>query len=277
VEEFLEKAKRAGKIRRVGFSYHGNKAEFPRVVDAYPWDFCQIQYNFLDEDFQAGTAGLVYAAGKGLGVIAMEPLRGGLLSGKAPDAVQAVWDKAPVKHSAAEWALRWVWDHPEVTTALSGMNDEAHIDENILAASAALPGAFTREELDRVEEARQVYKLKTKVGCTGCGYCMPCPSGVDIPACFKYYNDMFLFDDKSFKFKYAWSQIGLDGKGPAYASGCTHCGKCEKLCPQGLPIQRRLKEVSAAMEGFYLKPMAKMARWYFNRKRQNSPDKPSGK
>jgi uncharacterized protein len=267
VEDFLMRMKQAGKIRRIGFSYHGDRANFSKIVDAYPWDFCQIQYNILDEDFQAGTEGLQYAAAHGLGVVAMEPLRGGLLSGSVPDAVKAVWGKAETKRSPAEWALRWVWNHPEISTLLSGMNDEAHIDENIRIAGDASPLSMSASELALVGEAKGVYNQKMKVGCTGCAYCMPCPSGVDIPACFKYYNDKYLFESKGFRFKYAGALIGIGGGGPSFASACRDCGKCEKHCPQGLPIRKHLKEVAGEMEGFYLKPLSGVVHWYFNRKK----------
>jgi predicted aldo/keto reductase-like oxidoreductase len=148
------------------------------------------------------------------------------------------------------------------------MNDEKHIDENIRAASEAQPHSLSPAELALVEEARGVYNQKMKVGCTGCAYCMPCPSGVNIPACFKFYNDMSLFENKSFKMKYMTTLIGMDGRGPSFASKCIQCGKCEKHCPQNIPIRERLKEVSGAMEGFYVKPAAAMAKWYFNRKKK---------
>jgi uncharacterized protein len=263
MEDFLANLKQSGKVGRIGFSFHGEKGQFREIVDAYPWDFCQIQYNYLDENFQAGKEGLQYAAGKGLGVIVMEPLRGGLLSGKIPESVQAVWARAGQKRTPAEWALRWVWSHPEVTVLLSGMNVEEHIQENIRIASDAAPFGLTREELALVGEARDMYRSRTKVGCTGCGYCMPCPAGVNIPACFSYYNDRHLFDDKSFRFKYAGSLIGIDGSAPSFASLCRHCGKCETHCPQGLPIQKHLQEAAKDMEGFYIKTLAGMVRGYY--------------
>lgn len=267
VEEFLAGLKQAGRVKRIGFSYHGDREQFKGIVDAYPWDFCQIQYNYLDENFQAGRDGLLYAAGKGLGVIVMEPLRGGLLSGRNPDAVQAVWDRAAVKRTPAEWALRWVWNHPEVSMLLSGMNEEAHIKENIRVASEAQPQSLSVQDLTLVGEVKDVYRRMTKVGCTGCGYCMPCPAGVNIPTCFSLYNARYLFDDKSAKFKYAGAMIGMDGSGPSYASLCRQCGKCEKHCPQALPIPGLLKQVKKEMEGIYIKPMTGILRGYYRLKR----------
>jgi uncharacterized protein len=263
IEEFLANDRQSGKVNRIGFSYHGDREQFKSIVDAFPWDFSQIQYNYLDENFQAGRDGLLYAAGKGLGVIVMEPLRGGLLSGRNPDAVQAVWDRAESKRTPAEWALRWVWNQPEVSLLLSGMNEEAHIDENIRIASEALPLSLSDKEMALVDEVKDVYRRMTKVGCTGCGYCMPCPAGVNIPTCFSFYNAKYLFEDKSAKFKYAGATIGMDGSGPSYASLCRHCGKCEKHCPQSLPIQDLLVQVKGEMEGPYIKPMAGLLRGYY--------------
>lgn len=263
VVDYLQKLKQSGKVRRIGFSYHGERGQFNSLVDAYPWDFCQIQYNYMDENFQAGTDGMLYAAGNGLGVIAMEPLRGGLLSGKIPESVQAVWNRAGARRSPAEWALRWVWNHPEIATLLSGMNVEEHIDENIRIASEVQPLSMTEGELALVNEARDVYRSKTKVGCTGCGYCMPCPAGVNIPGCFGWYNDMHLFEDKGFKLKYISTSIGVDGSAPSYASLCKKCGKCERHCPQNLPIQQHLTEVTKEMENFAIRPMAAMVRGYY--------------
>ena len=177
VLEFLDKAKAEGKIRNAGFSFHGTFDAFRQIVDAYDWQFCQIQYNFLDEHNQAGTAGLRYAAGKNLAVMVMEPLRGGNLAGPVPEEIQKIWDEAPVKRSPAEWGLRWVWNHPEVTVVLSGMNNEAHIDENIRTAGSALPQSLPPEDLARIDRVKETYRQLMKVGCTGCGYCMPCPAG----------------------------------------------------------------------------------------------------
>ncbi|MCG2794698.1 MAG: aldo/keto reductase [Actinomycetia bacterium] len=184
---FLERARDDGRIYHVGFSFHGKKDEFREIVDDYDWEFCQIQYNFLDEQHQAGREGLEYAAGKGLGVVVMEPLRGGNLAKKVPPEVQAIWDEAEVRRSAAEWALRWVWNHPDVTVVLSGMNDEDNIDENLRIADEADPESLSAEELELVGRAADAYRKLTRAGCTGCGYCMPCPAGVDIPFCFEAY------------------------------------------------------------------------------------------
>ena len=184
VLEFLDGAKKDGRIKNAGFSSHADIVTFKEIVDTYDWDFCQIQYNYLDENNQAGTEGLVYAAGKQLAVMIMEPLRGGNLSGRIPDDVQKIWYGAPVTRSPAEWALRWVWNHPEVTVVLSGMNDETHIDENLHSAESAFPDSLTPSELEIIARVRDSYQRLMKVGCTGCGYCMPCPAGLTSPAAF---------------------------------------------------------------------------------------------
>jgi predicted aldo/keto reductase-like oxidoreductase len=249
VLEFLDAARKDGRIRNAGFSSHANLPAFKEVVDSYDWTFCQIQYNYLDEKNQAGTEGLEYAHGKNLAVMIMEPLRGGNLGGPVPEEVKKIWDSSPVKRSPAEWALRWVWDHPEVTVVLSGMNDEEHIDENLRTAEDAFPRSLTEEERSRIAQVRDTYKRLMKVGCTGCGYCMPCPAGVDIPGCFSLYNTHYLFPhDRSAKFQYFGRHGGLLA-GVSYAGLCRACGRCEKACPQHLPIRDRLRDVSREMEG----------------------------
>jgi uncharacterized protein len=267
VLEFLDAAKKDGRIRNAGFSFHATVQEFKEIVDAYPWEFCQIQYNYLDEKNQAGTEGLQYAASKGLAVIIMEPLRGGNLAGRVPDSVQKIWDQAPVKRSPAEWALRWVWNHPEVTVVLSGMNEEAHIDENLRAAESALPDSLTAEERSIIDDAHDEYRRLMKIGCTGCGYCMPCPAHVDIPGCFAEYNTHHLFPhDRTGRFQYIGRHGGLMGQ-TSYAGLCRNCGKCAKACPQHLPIPVLMKEVSHEMDGLVIPvvvPILKGGLWCMN-------------
>lgn len=263
VEEFLAKAKQAGKINRIGFSYHGDKNQFKDIVNDYPWDFCQIQYNYLDEHYQAGKEGLKYAASKGLGIVVMEPLRGGFLVGKMPARIEAIWERAEVKRTPAEWALLWVWNHPEVTVVLSGMNEESHVEENIRIAGIAYPQSLSGDELKLIEAAKETLTGMMKVGCTGCGYCMPCPAGVDIPFCFSCYNNKHLFGKRLFQLMYLGFTAGTDGGKPSYASLCRDCGKCEKHCPQHLPIRKYLQEVVKEMQGFYFKPVAGLVQWYY--------------
>ncbi|MGD8367774.1 MAG: aldo/keto reductase [Desulfobacterales bacterium] len=247
--DFLRRAKESGRIARAGFSFHGSRKSFEWIVDGFDWDVCQIQYNYLDRKHQAGIRGLKYAASKGLGVVVMEPLRGGLLAREAPPAVARIMDGAETKRSPAEWALRWVWNHPEVTVVLSGMNEEAHIEENLRIADQALPDSLTETELDRVKQIARTYRSLMKAACTGCYYCMPCPAGVDIPTCFEFYNQLSMFQNARLaKLGYIVRVGGLFGR-PCRASQCEGCGECEEACPQKLPIRELLKDVAAEMEG----------------------------
>ena len=250
VIEFLEKAQKAGKIANIGFSFHGSNKDFIRIVDAYDWTFCQIQYNFLDTENQAGTAGLKHAAAKDIAVIVMEPLRGGNLSRPdAPPAIQTIWDRAEIKRSPVEWALRWVWNNPEVTVVLSGMNMDEHIDQNIALAGEAEASSLTDAELGLVAQVADKYCELMPVGCTGCQYCMPCPSGVNIPSCFEIYNTARMFGEakERTQFVYAVMNGGVRGN-KTYASQCVECGECMEHCPQHIEIPERLKEVAEYCE-----------------------------
>ena len=251
VMEFLDKAKADGRIVNAGFSYHGAPEDFEPIIDAYDWDFCQIQYNFLDEDVQAGTKGLEYAASKGLGVVIMEPLRGGNLADPVPDEVMDIWNEADARRSPVEWALRWVWNRPEVTVVLSGMSEPAHVEENLRIANEALPDSLTEEELRLVERVANKYQELMEVGCTGCRYCMPCPEGVDIPACFEMYNNLHMFDDEDRLMMMYAAKLGgiLRGAETNFASQCTECGQCVDACPQNLPVPELLEKVSETFEG----------------------------
>jgi predicted aldo/keto reductase-like oxidoreductase len=250
VADFLDRAKADGRVVNAGFSFHGTLPDFKRIVDGYPWEFCQIQYNFLDEKNQAGTEGLKYAASRDLGVVVMEPLRGGNLGlSEPPPEVDTVWKKAAESRTPVEWALRWVWNHPEVTVVLSGMNEEAHIEENLAIAAQALPNSLTEDELNLIEEAGRKYKTLMKVGCTGCGYCMPCPSGVHIPGCFEVYNKMHMFGKvEEAKFLYAIRMSGILGETLSYASQCVQCGECLEKCPQDIEIPDFLEMVAEELE-----------------------------
>jgi len=266
VLRFLDQALANGRIANAGFSSHGTAEDFKRMVDAYPWTFCQIQYNYLDEQMQAGTAGLKYAASKDMGVIVMEPLRGGSLAlPEAPPAIKKIWDRAEQKRTPAEWALRWIWDHPEVTVVLSGMNDEAHIDENLAIAEVASPNSLTDRERDLVTQAARKYREIMQVGCTGCGYCMPCPKNVMIPAVFELYNKMHLFGNEAeAKFLYAARLCGgLTGGIPGYASQCVQCGQCVEKCPQHLDIPKHLAVAAETLEGPDLDTMVAAAKNMF--------------
>jgi len=249
--EFLDKAKADGRVVGAGFSFHGLSEDFTRIVDAYDWTFCQIQYNYLDTKYQAGTEGLKYAASKKMAVIIMEPLRGGNLALPAPPLeVAAIWNESKVKRTPAEWALRWLWNQPEVTTVLSGMNDEANIAENLAVASTSRPGELSSSELKLIERVAEKYHELMKIGCTGCGYCMPCPANVAIPTCFEEYNKYGMFGklDEA-RFRYTLRMSGILGDGTkGYASQCVKCGACMEKCPQGLKIPDALAEIAAAFE-----------------------------
>jgi len=265
VLELLTKLKRNGSIINAGFSFHGDKDTFKEIVDGYDWDFCLLQFNYLDEKNQAGLEGLKYAAEKGMGIIVMEPFRGGNLTQNIPPDVEELWNKAEIIRTPAEWALRWVLNHPEVTCVLSGMNNEKHIKENIKIANEALPNSLSTNELELIGRVRDKYRELMKTGCTGCRYCMPCPSGVDIARCFEIYDSTQIFGNKrQFQFLYALGLGVIHGGKPAYASSCIKCGKCEKHCPQELPIIELLDDVSQDMEGIISKVLPPVYKTYLS-------------
>ncbi|HEY5527948.1 MAG TPA: aldo/keto reductase [Thermoleophilia bacterium] len=240
--EFLDSALADGRIRYAGFSFHDEVPVFKEIVDAYDWSFCQIQYNYMDEQYQAGLEGLRYAASRGLGVVVMEPLKGGRLAGRTPAEIQALWDSATVKRSPADWALRFVWNDPGVSTVLSGMGNVEQVVANIAAAEEALPDSLTTEELDLVDRVRQAYLARTVVGCTGCEYCLPCPSGINIPLILTHLNNASLFDDPTGE-KGSY-HVGLEMGATKRATECTRCGQCEEACPQNVPVADKLEEAS---------------------------------
>lgn len=246
--EFLEDAKEKGKINNIGFSFHSDLDSFKEIIDAYNWDICLIQYNYMDEKNQAGTEGLEYAHSKGISIFIMEPLKGGILAGEVPDKAQEIWDESETGRSPADWALRWVLNHPEVSTVFSGMGEIDQIEENLKVADEALPNSLTIDELELYEQVKEVYKNLMKIDCTGCGYCMPCPRGVDIPRCFNVYNHKYMFN-KSQSFDYLAILGGIFSGQEAYAGLCTNCGKCVKACPQNLEIPELLNDVSNELEG----------------------------
>ena len=239
IEQWIARQKEEGRIRYIGFSYHGDTEMFLKILDAYDWDFCQIQYNYLDEHTQAGRTGLQAAAKKGIPVIIMEPLRGGKLV-NLPEQAKQVLASHGKGYTPAELGLRWLWNQPEVTCVLSGMNSEEMVNENIRIASDAEPGHLTEEDMEIVAQIRQIIRQREKVGCTGCRYCMPCPKGVDIPGNFHYYNLMYMEKKSSARKEFA-RNMGLR-KEPGFATQCVGCGLCEKHCPQHLPIRQKLKE-----------------------------------
>ncbi len=259
VIDWLEQLKKAGTIKNIGFSFHGSKADFEQIVVAYPWDFCQIQYNYLDENNQATKSGLQLAGSLGIPVIVMEPLRGGKLVNNLPEQVITEFKNYDEKRTPAEWALRWIWNHSEVSVILSGMSDEQQIEENVRLASDAEANSLSEEELRVFDRVKEILLEKIKIPCTACGYCMPCPAGVNIPGCFSAYNDKYLLGDKRNRFKYIQT-LGTLSKRPAYASLCTECGKCEQHCPQKIEVRKQLKTVKKEMEGVFFRPVVSIAR-----------------
>ena len=242
----LERARADGRIRHIGFSFHGSPGAFLTIVDGYDWDFTQIQFNFMDEEYQAGTAGLVRAGERGVGVMVMEPLRGGMLAADGPEAVQAIWARDSTSHRPADRALRWVWNHPQVVTALSGMNSEQQLAENLASAEQAIAGSMRDHELALIGEVRDHYRSKMKVDCTTCAYCLPCPNGVSIPDVFSAYNTATMFDAKqTAAFVYRLWTMG-SGHG---ADKCIQCGDCEPRCPQHIPIAEKLEEAHLHLVG----------------------------
>lgn len=240
----LERARADGRIRHVGFSFHDALKVFKPIVDAWDWEFCQIQFNFIDQGYQAGAEGMAYAAARGIGCIAMEPLRGGTLAVPQPADVEAVWAGFAHRRTPAQRALGWVWHHPEMVTALSGMNTDAQLDENLAAADEAVAGGLGPAELALAEEVRALYAARMRVPCTTCGYCVPCPSGVGIPEVFANYNTGAMFDAwKAAAFSYQAFTVS-PGHG---AEHCVACGACEPQCPQQIPIVEKLKEAHAAL------------------------------
>ncbi len=243
--DWIKQKKESGAIRNVGFSYHGNTENFLKVLNDYDWDICQIQYNYLDEVTQAGRDGLKAAYEKGIPVVIMEPLRGGKLVNMLPEEAKLAMANSGHDWSPAEWGLRWLYNQPEVTVVLSGMNSQEMVLENCRTASETPAGSLTADDFAVLEVVKEKIREKEKVGCTGCRYCMPCPKGVDIPGIFRCYNAMYTESKREGRFQFAQT-VGLT-KEPAFATQCIQCGKCEQHCPQSLPIREKLKEADKAL------------------------------
>lgn len=243
VFDFLEAAKADGRVRLTGYSFHDDVGTFKDIADSYDWDLCQIQFNYMDDRFQAGIEGLRYASRKGFGVVVMEPLRGGRLVRNIPPEVQTVWDSAPVKRTPAEWGLRWVWDHPEVSVVLSGMGALREVEENVRTAETAFPGALGREERALYERVREAYRDRVKIPCTKCEYCQPCPQEIRIHVLFEAYNSACIYN--------ATAELGRHYERLRGEAGdvekCLECGSCEDRCPQRLPIRKLLKEIHSVL------------------------------
>ncbi|MBR2672285.1 MAG: aldo/keto reductase [Oscillospiraceae bacterium] len=243
--DWIKEKKESGIIRNIGFSYHGNTDNFLTILNDYDWDFCQVQYNYLDEVSQAGREGVRAAYAKGIPVMIMEPLRGGKLVNMLPSGALEAMKQSGRDWSPAEWGLRWLYDQKEVTVVLSGMNSLEMVEENCRVASESYPGMLEEKDFEVLEKVKKCIMEKEKVGCTGCRYCMPCPKGVDIPGIFRSYNLMYTESKREGRFQFAQT-VGLT-KEPAFASQCIGCGKCEQHCPQGIDIREKLKEADRAL------------------------------
>ncbi len=257
--EWLAEKKASGAIKQIGFSYHGNADMFCRLIDVYDWDFCQIQYNYMDENTQAGRKGLLYANQKGIPVIIMEPLRGGKLVSRLPEKAVEIFSDYPIKQTPAQWAFKWLWSQPEVTCVLSGMNSLEMVRDNVATASNVKIGEVGEREEAMLSQVVQAINAKMKVGCTGCGYCMPCPQNVDIPAAFSAYNHKY--SEGSFSALQEYFMCTALRKDYSGASNCIECGKCEMHCPQHIEIRKELKNAKRHLET----PVYKLGRWLVKR------------
>ncbi len=262
IEGWIEHQKAAGRIRRIGFSFHGAALDFPVLLDAFPWDFCQIQYNYANERYQAGTAGLHAAAERGLAVFVMEPLLGGRLAAKLPDrAARVLRDAAdPQLATPAAWGLAWVWNHPEVTMLLSGMASAEQVAENAAIADGARPNGMSASQLATIARVVELFERANRVPCTGCNYCMPCPHGVNIPGCFSAYNASFAHSWLTGAQQYYTASAVRTGR-PRLASNCVGCGACARRCPQQIDVPARLAEVCRRLQpgpvGWALRAMSR--------------------
>lgn len=245
--KFLDKIKKEGKVKHIGFSYHDSFDGFKKIIDSYDWDMCLLQYNFIDENAQAGTRGIHYAYKHDVSVFVMEPLKGGLLANDVPDEVKSKMEEDNIKDSPSRWALRWVLNNEEVTCVLSGMNEIQQLDENIQTVNDTQPNSITDDELMTYIEIKKIYKSLIKIPCTQCRYCMPCPFGVDIPACFKIYNNKHIFNKNTNEY---FQLSGLAGGNGSYAGKCRSCGVCINKCPQQINIPRELRKVRSEFEPY---------------------------
>jgi predicted aldo/keto reductase-like oxidoreductase len=244
VLKWAERAIADGRIHYLGFSFHDDFEVFKDIVDAYDkWTFCQIQYNFMDIEYQAGTKGLQYAAKKGLALVIMEPLRGGQLTSKIPKSIDELWESAKVRRTPADWALQWIWNHAEVSVLLSGMSTMQHVIENLDSADRSGAAILSQEELVLIDKVREEYRRIAPVACTNCKYCMPCPNGVEIAAILEYYNDALIYDNPRAS-RFLYRNLPKDKQ----ADNCVECFECEEKCPQGIPISEYLKKAHALLD-----------------------------
>jgi uncharacterized protein len=243
VFDWAEKAMADGRIRHLGFSFHDDYDTFETIVDGYDnWTMSQIQYNYVDTEYQAGARGLKYAAGKGLAVVVMEPIRGGRLAQNIPATIQTIWDEAPVQRTPADWALQWVWNQPEVSLLLSGMSTFEQVEQNLDSANHSGPGTLSAAELVVIDRVSAQYQAWSPIPCTACGYCMPCPQGVNIPRILGMYNDAMMHQNpKAAAHSYSWL------KEDERADQCIECGECLEMCPQQIEIPDWLAKAHALL------------------------------
>ncbi|MCR5059326.1 MAG: aldo/keto reductase [Clostridiales bacterium] len=264
IREWIEEKKKSGQIRHIGFSFHGNTDMFLKILNAYDWELCLVQYNYMDEHSQAGRKGVEAAAAKGIPVLIMEPLRGGKLVDLLPEKAKKEIAADPSGWSPAAWAFRWLWNQEAVTCVLSGMNSLEMVEENCKTASEAQAGSFGEHEFQMIEKIKSIINENTKVNCTGCRYCMPCPKGVDIPGIFACYNHMYSESKGSGRKEY-FQTIALR-KENASATQCVGCGKCEQHCPQSIEIRKKLKEADKKLRPLPYKIVYSVARKYMLKK-----------
>lgn len=261
IEDWIARQKRSGRIRQIGFSFHGSAGDFPVMLDAFAWDFCQVQYNYANEYYQAGTAGVLSAAERGLAVFVMEPLLGGRLAGKLPTEAFKVFEQAGDAElkSSVDWALAWVWSHPQITMLLSGMAAPEQVDQNVRVANLANPGCMDEKRMRAIVRVQEIFEAANRVPCTGCNYCMPCPRGINIPGCFSAYNASFAHGWFTGVQQY-FTASAIRTSAPKLVSNCVYCGACTRHCPQCIDIPARLQDVGRRLTpgpvGAVLKAMA---------------------
>ncbi|MCQ2971774.1 MAG: aldo/keto reductase [archaeon] len=251
IYDFIEKAKKEGKIKHIGFSYHGSKDKFNEIIDSYDWDVVMVQYNYLDDNVQASIDGIRYAASKDIGIFVMEPLKGGILAGKMPDECESIFRKNDPNRSNADWALSWILNQPEITCVFSGMNDINQVKENVNIANKVKMNSVSPKEVSTINEVKEIMKEKLQINCATCGYCLPCPQGIKIPEIIKLYNEKYLFNEKGIITNSRLGYMTIAGgimTDPAYASLCNKCGQCIRKCPMHLNIPKELKKVEKEFE-----------------------------
>jgi predicted aldo/keto reductase-like oxidoreductase len=259
IEEWIAAKKFKREIRQIGFSFHGTEDSFLQLLDSYDWDICQIQYNYMNENYQAGRKGLQAAAARGLPVVIMEPLLGGKLASSLPKRAAAVFAQADPNRSAAAWALLWLWDQPQVSVVLSGMNSPEQLTNNVASANEAKPGMLGPAQEEVFRPVREAFEQSYKVPCTGCAYCMPCPRGVNIPGCLAAYNISYVTGFISGMTQYITSTGSLDASARTGAPNCIGCKVCEQKCPQQIAIAKTLQDVRKRFEPWWFALVLKIA------------------